>query len=191
MYEGTPDFPDKDRWWAIVERYGVTILYTAPTAIRAHMKWGAEYAERHELGSLRLLGTVGEPINPEAWMWYRAEHRRRPLPDRRHVVADRDGDDADHAAPRGDDDEAGLGDEAVPRHRCGDLRRERARGAGRAAAGTSCCGGRGRRCSAGSGATTSGTARRTGRGSRACTSRGTARGPTATATSGCSGAWTT
>jgi acetyl-CoA synthetase len=71
MYEGTPDFPDKDRWWSIVERYGVTILYTAPTAIRAHMKWGAEYAERHELGSLRLLGTVGEPINPEAWMWYR------------------------------------------------------------------------------------------------------------------------
>ncbi|MGH3105040.1 MAG: acetate--CoA ligase, partial [Gaiellaceae bacterium] len=73
MYEGTPDFPDKDRWWAIVERYGVDILYTAPTAIRAHMKWGPEYAERHDLSSLRLLGTVGEPINPEAWMWYR-EH---------------------------------------------------------------------------------------------------------------------
>ena len=73
LYEGTPDFPDKDRWWSIVERYGVTILYTAPTAIRAHMKWGAEYAERHDLSSLRLLGTVGEPINPEAWMWYR-EH---------------------------------------------------------------------------------------------------------------------
>ena len=73
IYEGTPDFPDKDRWWAIVERYGVDILYTAPTAIRAHMKWGAEYAERHDLSSLRLLGTVGEPINPEAWVWYR-EH---------------------------------------------------------------------------------------------------------------------
>ncbi len=73
LYEGTPDFPDKDRWWDIVERYGVTILYTAPTAIRAHMKWGPEYAERHDLGSLRLLGSVGEPINPEAWMWYR-EH---------------------------------------------------------------------------------------------------------------------
>jgi acetyl-CoA synthetase len=71
IYEGTPDFPDKDRWWSIVERYAVTILYTAPTAIRAHMKWGAEYAERHDLSSLRLLGTVGEPINPEAWMWYR------------------------------------------------------------------------------------------------------------------------
>jgi acetyl-CoA synthetase len=73
LYEGTPDFPDKDRWWAIVERYGVDILYTAPTAIRAHMKWGPEYAQRHDLSSLRLLGSVGEPINPEAWVWYR-EH---------------------------------------------------------------------------------------------------------------------
>ncbi len=73
MYEGTPDYPDKDRLWAIVEEYGVTILYTAPTAIRAFMKWGTEYPERHDLSSLRLLGTVGEPINPEAWMWYR-EH---------------------------------------------------------------------------------------------------------------------
>jgi acetyl-CoA synthetase len=73
MYEGVPDFPDKDRWWAIAERYGVDVLYTAPTAIRAHMKWGAEYAERHDLSKLRLLGSVGEPINPEAWVWYR-EH---------------------------------------------------------------------------------------------------------------------
>jgi acetyl-CoA synthetase len=70
LYEGTPDFPDKNRWWEIVERYGVTILYTAPTAIRAHMKWGHEYADRHNLRTLRLLGSVGEPINPEAWIWY-------------------------------------------------------------------------------------------------------------------------
>jgi acetyl-CoA synthetase len=70
MYEGAPDFPDKDRLWSIVEKYGATNLYTAPTAIRAFMKWGAEYPERHNLASLRLLGTVGEPINPEAWMWY-------------------------------------------------------------------------------------------------------------------------
>jgi acetyl-CoA synthetase len=70
LYEGTPDFPDKDRWWGIVERYGVTILYTAPTAIRSHMKWGPEHAARHDLSSLRLLGSVGEPINPEAWVWY-------------------------------------------------------------------------------------------------------------------------
>jgi acetyl-CoA synthetase len=71
MYEGVPDYPDRDRWWAIVERYGVDILYTAPTAIRSHMKWGSEHAEKHDLSSIRLLGTVGEPINPEAWVWYR------------------------------------------------------------------------------------------------------------------------
>ena len=70
LYEGTPDFPDKDRWWELVARYGVTILYTAPTAIRAHMKWGPEHAAKHDLSSLRLLGSVGEPINPEAWIWY-------------------------------------------------------------------------------------------------------------------------
>jgi acetyl-CoA synthetase len=70
LYEGTPDFPDKDRWWEIVERDKVDILYTAPTAIRTHMKWGPEFAQRHDLSSLRLLGSVGEPINPEAWVWY-------------------------------------------------------------------------------------------------------------------------
>jgi acetyl-CoA synthetase len=70
IYEGTPDFPDKDRWWAIAARYGVTTLYTAPTAIRAHMKWGPEHAGKHDLSKLRLLGSVGEPINPEAWVWY-------------------------------------------------------------------------------------------------------------------------
>jgi acetyl-CoA synthetase len=70
LYEGSPDFPDKDRLWQIAERYGVTILYTAPTAIRTFMKWGSEYPERRDLSSLRLLGTVGEPINPEAWVWY-------------------------------------------------------------------------------------------------------------------------
>jgi acetyl-CoA synthetase len=70
MYEGAPDYPDKDIWWQIVQRYGVTILYTAPTAIRACMKWGVEYPAKHDLSSLRLLGTVGEPINPKAWLWY-------------------------------------------------------------------------------------------------------------------------
>ncbi len=70
MYEGTPDYPDPGRWWEIVARYGVTILYTAPTAIRAHMKWGRQHAQGHDLSSLRLLGSVGEPINPEAWIWY-------------------------------------------------------------------------------------------------------------------------
>ncbi len=70
MYEGTPDTPDKDRLWDIVERYDVTQLYTAPTAIRMFMKWGAQEPAKHDLSSLRVMGTVGEPINPEAWMWY-------------------------------------------------------------------------------------------------------------------------
>ncbi len=70
MYEGAPNFPEPDRFWRIVAKYGVTILYTAPTAIRAFMKWGIEWPKKHNLKSLRLLGTVGEPINPEAWIWY-------------------------------------------------------------------------------------------------------------------------
>jgi acetyl-CoA synthetase len=83
MYEGAPNFPEPDRFWRIVEKYGVTILYTAPTAIRAFMKWGTEWPKKHDLSSLRLLGTVGEPINPEAWMWYH-EHiggKRCPIVD--------------------------------------------------------------------------------------------------------------
>jgi len=70
MYEGAPNYPAEDRWWEIAERYGVTILYTAPTAIRACMKWGVEHVEKHDLSKLRLLGSVGEPINPRAWLWY-------------------------------------------------------------------------------------------------------------------------
>jgi acetyl-CoA synthetase len=70
MYEGAPNYPREDRWWEIIERYGVTIFYTAPTAIRACMKWGPEHPQAHDLSSLRLLGTVGEPINPRAWLWY-------------------------------------------------------------------------------------------------------------------------
>ncbi|HET7789263.1 MAG TPA: acetate--CoA ligase [Gemmatimonadales bacterium] len=73
MYEGAPDFPAKDRFWAICERRGVTVLYTAPTAIRAFMKWGNEHPAKHDLSRLRLLGSVGEPINPEAWMWYHTQ----------------------------------------------------------------------------------------------------------------------
>lgn len=70
LYEGSPDYPNKDRFWEIVEKYRVSILYTAPTAIRTFMKWGPSYPQKRDLSSLRLLGTVGEPINPEAWMWY-------------------------------------------------------------------------------------------------------------------------
>jgi acetyl-CoA synthetase len=71
IYEGVPNHPNEERWWEIVERYKVNVLYTAPTTIRTHMKWGPQYAQKHDLTSLRLLGTVGEPINPEAWIWYR------------------------------------------------------------------------------------------------------------------------
>jgi acetyl-CoA synthetase len=83
MYEGAPNFPDFSRFWKIVDDHRVTVFYTAPTAIRAFIKWGDEYVEKHDLGSLRLLGTVGEPINPEAWMWYREKigHNRCPIVD--------------------------------------------------------------------------------------------------------------
>jgi len=70
LYEGAPDWPQRDRFWTLIEKYGITILYTAPTAIRAFMKWGIEWPAKHDLSSLRLLGSVGEPINPEAWLWY-------------------------------------------------------------------------------------------------------------------------
>jgi acetyl-CoA synthetase len=70
MYEGAPDWPAKDRFWSLIERYGVTVFYTAPTAIRAFMRWGTEWPAKHDLSSLRLIGSVGEPINPEAWVWY-------------------------------------------------------------------------------------------------------------------------
>jgi acetyl-CoA synthetase len=83
LYEGTPDYPSWDRWWEIVEKYKVTILYCAPTAIRAHMKQGQQFAESKDLSTLRLLGTVGEPINPEAWIWYHTHigHERCPIVD--------------------------------------------------------------------------------------------------------------
>ena len=83
MYEGAPNFPDFSRFWKIVDDHRVSVFYTAPTAIRAFIKWGAEFVDKHKLDSLRLLGTVGEPINPEAWMWYREKvgHNRCPIVD--------------------------------------------------------------------------------------------------------------
>ncbi len=80
MYEGGPGFPDKDRYWALIEKYGINILYTAPTSIRTFMRWGDEYVTKHDLSSLRVLGTVGEPINPEAWMWYHKTIGKEKLP---------------------------------------------------------------------------------------------------------------
>ena len=83
MYEGAPNLPDFSRFWKIVDDHKVSVFYTAPTAIRAFIKWGDEHVEKHSLASLRLLGTVGEPINPEAWMWYREKigHNRCPIVD--------------------------------------------------------------------------------------------------------------
>jgi len=83
MYEGAPDWPERDRFWDICERHGVTVFYTAPTAIRAFMKWGDDHPAKHDLSRLRLLGSVGEPINPEAWMWYQEHigHMRCPIVD--------------------------------------------------------------------------------------------------------------
>jgi acetyl-CoA synthetase len=83
MYEGAPDYPNKGIWWELIERHAVTIFYTAPTAIRACMKWGAEHPNGHDLSSLRVLGTVGEPINPKAWLWYHVVigHERCPIVD--------------------------------------------------------------------------------------------------------------
>jgi acetyl-CoA synthetase len=80
MFEGAPDYPAKDVWWDIIERYGVTVFYTAPTAIRVCMKWGFEYPNKHDLSSLRLLGSVGEPINPKAWLWYYGVIGRQQCP---------------------------------------------------------------------------------------------------------------
>jgi acetyl-CoA synthetase len=70
LYEGAPNFPQPDRWWKMIDDHHVSILYTAPTAIRTFIRWGEQHPRQHDLGSLRLLGSVGEPINPEAWMWY-------------------------------------------------------------------------------------------------------------------------
>src|SRR5438034_1200310 len=83
MYEGAPDWPKKDRFWSLIEKYGVTIFYTAPTAIRAFMRWGTDWPKNHDLSSLRVLGSVGEPINPEAWVWYYRfiGHERCPVVD--------------------------------------------------------------------------------------------------------------
>ncbi|MBD3402549.1 acetate--CoA ligase [candidate division GN15 bacterium] len=80
MYEGAPDWPDQDRFWQLVEKMGVTVFYTAPTAIRAFMRWGRKWPDQHDLSSLRLLGTVGEPINPEAWVWYHEVIGRKNCP---------------------------------------------------------------------------------------------------------------
>jgi acetyl-CoA synthetase len=185
MYEGTPDHPGRDRWWALVEKYGVTILYTAPTAIRTFMKWGTKEPEAHDLSSLRLLGSVGEPINPEAWIWYHTvigggrcpvvdtwwqtetgAIMITPLPGATTLKPG----SATFPLP-------GIGVEVVDEK-------------GRAAA-TSRSPARGPRCSAASTATRSATARPTGAASPTATSPATGPRSTRTTTSGCWGGSTT
>ena len=125
MFEGVPNYPDAGRFWQVCDKHKVNIFYTAPTAIRALMGEGDESVEQATSRSLRLLGTVGEPINPEAWEWYYRRVGERPLPDRRHLVADRDRRHPDHPAARRHATEAGLGDAALLRRAAGDRRRRR------------------------------------------------------------------
>ena len=119
MYEGAPNYPQPDRFWKIIDDHKVTVFYTAPTAIRAFIKWGDEYPAKHDLGTLRLLGTVGEPINPEAWMWYREVigHERCPIVDTWWQTET--GGDHDLADSGGDCGQAGFGDAAVLRNCAG------------------------------------------------------------------------
>ena len=129
LFEGPPTTPTGDIWWEIVERYGVTILYTAPTAIRACLKWGPEHPAKHDLSSLRLLGTVGEPINPKAWLWYYEVigGERCPIVDTwwqtetGHILIS--------SLPGPHRGEAGVGEQAAARNRGagGRRRRQRAR----------------------------------------------------------------
>ena len=192
IYEGAPEHPSWSRHWEIVQKHKVTIYYTAPTAIRALVGAGDGHLEGYDLSSLRLLGTVGEPINPEAWMWYhdRVGGGRCPIVDTWWQTET--GAIMIAPLPGVITDEARLGDRPAARHRGRDRQRAGRDRAARRRAATSCSSGRGRPCCARSTARTSATSRPTGRASgRACTSRATAPRPTRTATSGCSAASTT
>jgi acetyl-CoA synthetase len=116
MYEGAPNFPQPDRFWSIVERHRVNILYTAPTAIRAFIKWGERWPLKHDLSSLRLLGTVGESINPEAWMWYRENIGKGRCPS---LIPGGNGNrcDHDHAVARRHAYQAWIANQTVSRYR--------------------------------------------------------------------------
>ena len=191
MYEGVPNYPGNDRFWEIVEKYGVTIFYTAPTAIRTFMKWGDDEPAKHDLSSLRLLGSVGEPINPEAWMWYQ-EHiggGRCPIVDTWWQTET--GGIMISPLPGRHHDEARVGDVPAAGRVGRGRRRRRQRHVERRRRLPHARPARGRGCCAASGATPSATRRRTGRGSRAATSPATAPSSTTTATCGCSAGSTT
>ncbi len=190
LYEGTPDFPDKDRWWSIIEKYKVTILYTAPTAIRSHMKWGPEYAQQHDLSSLRLLGSVGEPINPEAWIWYR-EHigsDRTPIVDTWWQTET--GMVLITPLPGVTTLKPGSATQPFPGV-VPAVYDEQGKEVGPGGAAISSSRSHGRRCCEASSATTSATGTRTGRSTRTSTSPATVPGSTRTATTGCSAGSTT
>ena len=131
MYEGAPDYPGRDRFWDIIEKYGITILYTAPTAIRAFMRWGDQWPAKHDMSSLRLLGSVGEPINPEAWIWYQKNigGDRCPIVDTWWQTET--GAILITPLPRLHCNEAGFCHEALPGHQRSYLGRSRQCGAGR------------------------------------------------------------
>ncbi len=131
IFEGVPNYPDASRFWQVVDKHKVDIFYTAPTAIRALMGMGDDYVKRSKRKSLKLLGTVGEPINPGSVGMVLPRRRRRALPDRRHVVADRDRRHSHHAAARRDQAQARLGDAALLR-RAARRGRHRGQAAGRA-----------------------------------------------------------
>ncbi len=184
MYEGAPNWPEPDRLWQLIDEYRVNILYTAPTAIRAFIKWGDDWPRKHDLSSLRLLGSVGEPINPEAWMWYHEKIGGERCPIVGYLVADRDRRDHDHPDAGRDADQARLGHAAVLRRGCGGGGRPRQRSRRRTWAASWSSASRGPPCSARSTATSRAIKKRTGARSRALTSPATARAATRTAISG-------
>ena len=191
MYEGAPDWPQKDRFWEIIERHGVTIFYTAPTAIRAFMRGAPSGRRSTTCRSLRLLGSVGEPINPEAWIWY---HRyiggeRCPIVDTWWQTET--GAIMITPLPGITTHQAGLGDAAVPGISA-EILNDKGEHGRASAAGCWRSRGRGRRCCAASTAIPSATCSSTGAaGRRTSTSPATAPSATTTATSGCSAASTT
>ena len=191
MYEGAPDTPAWDRWWQIVEDYKVSILYCAPTAIRAFMKQGEQFPPATTCRRCGCWARSASRSTPRRGSGTTRNIGGGRAPDRRHVVADRDRHDPDHAAARRHRPPSPAAPPSRSRHRGGRRRCQRRDACRSAGAATWSSSGRGRRCCAASTATRSATRRRTGAASRACTSPATAPSATPTATSGCSAASTT
>ncbi len=187
-----PRHPAPRRWWELIQNHGVTVFYTAPTAIRSFMKIGRDVPQSFDLSSLRLLGSVGEPINPRGVDLVPRHHRRRPRPDRRHVVADRDRRDHDLGPPGVTETKPGSAQVPLPASRSTSSTTPASPSA-TATADCSSSPNPGPRCCAASGATPTASSRRTGRSSptRATTSPATVPGSTTTATCGCSAAVST